>query len=187
METSNEIKITIPKPCHEDWNKMTPNEQGSFCGKCCKTVIDFTNKSPEEIKNTLLAEREKKVCGRFTTNQLTEQPKTSYNLNIPYYLLPKNISYRKAFAIALFFAFGTSLFSCKTTEDHLVGDIAIVENYNSDTTRISKIIKKDTIEVQDKPICEPVTGTIQIERMLGEPAIEEVIEEPKMGKVKIDK
>lgn len=185
MDNSNEIKITIPKPCHEDWNKMTPNEQGSFCGKCCKTVVDFTNKSPDEIKNTLLAESGKKVCGRFTTNQLDEQPKSTLNLNIPLYLLPKNISYRKAFAIALFFAFGTSLFSCRTTEDHLVGDIAIVENYN-DTTKISKQIKKDTLI--NNPICEPVVGTIQMN--IGEPTMvvdTTIIEEPKMGKIKIDK
>ena len=195
MDNSNEIKITIPKPCHEDWNKMTPNEQGSFCGKCCKTVIDFTNKSPEEIKNTLLAEIETKVCGRFTTNQLDEQPKHTFNLNIPLNLLPKNISYRKAFAIALFFAFGTSLFSCRTTEDHLVGDIAIVEN-NKDTTKITKQIKTDTLGSSIKPVCEPVNGNIQIERIQGEPAIDynikkaEVIDtskdEPKMGKIKID-
>ncbi len=160
METSNEIKITIPKPCHEDWNKMTPNEQGSFCGKCCKTVVDFTNKSPEEIKNTLLAEKEKKVCGRFTTNQLAEQPKASYNLNIPSYLLPKNISYRKAFAIALFFAFGTSLFSCRTTENHLVGDIAIVETNNIDTTKISTNIKKDSLEIRNIPISQPARARV---------------------------
>lgn len=186
MENSTEIKISIPKPCREDWNKMTPNEQGSFCGKCCKTVVDFTNKSPDEIKNTLLAESGKKVCGRFTTNQLDEQPKSSFNLNIPLYLIPKNISYRKAFAIALFFAFGTSLFSCRTTEDHLVGDIAIVENYH-DTTKISKQIKKDTLEVIDKPI-EPVVGTIQMN--MGEPTMvvdTTIKEEQKMGKVKIDK
>lgn len=195
MDNSTEIKITIPKPCHENWNKMTPNEKGSFCGKCCKTVVDFTNKSAEEIKNTLIAESGKKVCGRFMSNQLNEKPKSTFNLNIPLYLLPKNISYRKAFAIALFFAFGTSLFSCRTTENHIVGDIAIVET-NNDTTKISKQIKTDTEGSSIKRSCEPVNGNIQIERILGEPAIDynikkvEVIDtskdEPKMGKVKID-
>ena len=199
MENSNEIKISIPKPCHEDWNKMTPNEQGSFCGKCCKTVIDFSNKSPEEIKNTLFAENGKKVCGRFTNDQLDEKPKPLINLNIPLYLLPKNISYRKAFAIALFFAFGTSLFSCRTTENHLVGDIAFV-----DSTEITKQVGLDTtvsIEgdtLKTKSNCTPIQGDIQVERPMGEielmpidtikkaDPIDTLKIEPKMGKVKIE-
>ena len=196
MENQNEIKISIPKPCHEDWNKMTPNEKGSFCGKCCKTVVDFTNKSAEEIKNTLITESGKKVCGRFMSNQLDEKPKSTFNLNIPLYLLPKNISYRKAFAIALFFAFGTSLFSCRTTEDHIVGDIAIIETTNNDTTKIVKQIVIDTLEKGTERICEPVNGNIAIERTQGEVMIQDTIKnitdddvlinEPKMGKVKID-
>ncbi len=198
MENSNEIKISIPKPCHEDWNKMTPNEKGSFCGKCCKTVVDFTTKSPEEIKSTLLAESGKKVCGRFMTNQLDKKPTDSFNLNIPFYLLPKNVSYRKAFAIALFFAFGTSLFSCRTTEDHLVGDIAFV-----DSTQITKQLGVDTITFVEgdttknkttikKPLCTPLQGDVDIqyiERTQGEVMIlPDTIKkvEPKMGKVKIE-
>jgi len=206
MENSNEIKISIPKPCHEDWNKMTPNEKGSFCGKCCKTVVDFTNKSPEEIRTTLLAESGKKVCGRFMSDQLDEKPKSNINLNIPLYLLPKNISYRKAFAIALFFAFGTSLFSCRTTEDHLVGDIAFVDSTQitqqliGDTTK--NILEGDTTSTKTKigikkPVCTPLQGDVDIEIMKGEVMIQpdtiktEPIDtmkvEPKMGKVKMDK
>ncbi|CAN5393584.1 hypothetical protein BH10BAC1_BH10BAC1_20390 [soil metagenome] len=195
MENSNVIKISIPKPCHEDWNKMTPNDKGSFCGKCCKTVVDFSNKSPEEIKNTLLAENDKKICGRFTTNQLHEKPKQTINLDIPLYLLPQNISYRKAFAIALFFVFGTTLFSCRTTEDHLVGDIAFV-----DSTGITKQLSNDTTvyfegdtvktKSKVKPVCTPITGDIEIERPMGEVEImqPDTIEkaEPKIGKVKIE-
>ncbi len=157
MENSNEIRISIPKPCHEDWNKMTPNQQGSFCGKCCKTVVDFTNKSPEEIKNTLLENSDKKVCGRFNTIQLDEKPKSAFNINIPLYLLPKNISYRKAFAIALFFAFGTSLFSCRTTENHLVGDIEIERT-------LGEVMLKDTIKKEehiDTIKYEPKMGIIK--------------------------
>ena len=35
------MEISIQKPCHENWDSFTPNEQGAFCGKCVKTVIDF--------------------------------------------------------------------------------------------------------------------------------------------------
>ena len=208
-KNSNDIKISIPKPCHEDWNQMTPNEKGSFCDKCCKTVIDFTNKSAEEIKNTLLAENGKKVCGRFMSDQLDEKPKPVFNLNIPLYLLPKNISHRKSFAIALFFAFGTSLFSCRTTEDHIVGDIAIVET-NLDTTIVSKQNQIDTTKeiiilqgepkyknpneiitggVSAKPICKPIQGDVDLKKTAGEVIIETdtIKNEPKMGKIKVYK
>src|SRR5881397_1773271 len=63
------IQLSIPEPCHEDWNKMTPGEKGRFCESCQKTVIDFTNMSDRQI-----AEHFKKqdgpVCGRFMGDQL---------------------------------------------------------------------------------------------------------------------
>ncbi len=61
MNSENQLKISIPKPCHEDWNTMTPNEQGSFCGKCCKTVIDFSHQSNDEIQQFLLEASNKKI------------------------------------------------------------------------------------------------------------------------------
>ena len=30
---NSQIKISIPEPCHEDWNKMVLNEKGRFCEK----------------------------------------------------------------------------------------------------------------------------------------------------------
>lgn len=44
------FRIEIPKPCHEDWDAMTPNENGRFCGSCAKTVVDFTNMQTAEIQ-----------------------------------------------------------------------------------------------------------------------------------------
>ena len=61
--------IRIPKPCHEDWNAMTPNEQGRHCDSCCKTVVDFTTWSNEDILRYLTKHSAAKVCGRFTKAQ----------------------------------------------------------------------------------------------------------------------
>lgn len=69
MRTS--IKINIPKPCHEDWSKMTPQEKGRHCALCEKTVFDFTNKTDETIVKTFKTEG--KVCGRFKTSQLNRK------------------------------------------------------------------------------------------------------------------
>lgn len=68
----NNMNISINKPCHEDWSKMTPNEQGAFCGICTKNVVDFSKKSLEEIKKYFSKPAQGKLCGRFTEDQLME-------------------------------------------------------------------------------------------------------------------
>ncbi|AZA84241.1 hypothetical protein C1637_05190 [Chryseobacterium lactis] len=62
------MKITIPKPCHENWGNMTIDEQGKFCAVCSKTIYDFTNFSDEELVNSL--GQAENICGRFRNDQL---------------------------------------------------------------------------------------------------------------------
>ena len=62
------ITIDIPKPCHEDWNTMTPEEKGRHCAICKKTVYDFTSKTDEQIVQTF--SKNGNVCGRFKSTQL---------------------------------------------------------------------------------------------------------------------
>jgi len=63
------MKISIPQPCHENWNEMLPAENGRFCQSCQKCVIDFTRLSDDEILKILKMPNQ---CGRFSTNQLEE-------------------------------------------------------------------------------------------------------------------
>lgn len=65
------ITINIPKPCDEDWNKMTPKEQGRHCSACNKTVIDFTSKTDEQVIKAF--EKERNLCGRFKAQQLNRE------------------------------------------------------------------------------------------------------------------
>lgn len=65
MET---IKITIPKPCHENWETMSPADKGRFCSACQKTVLDFTNAPDRLILQTLQSQTN--ACGRFRPDQL---------------------------------------------------------------------------------------------------------------------
>ena len=65
-----DFKITIPKPCHENWDNMTANEQGKHCGVCDKTVVDFTKMEAVEIKHYFKSQ-ESKVCGRFNENHVS--------------------------------------------------------------------------------------------------------------------
>lgn len=70
MPRPKPIQISIPNPCTEDWNKMTPAEQGRFCSSCRKCVMDFTTFSDKQLYEYMLAHKEQKTCGRFLDTQL---------------------------------------------------------------------------------------------------------------------
>lgn len=62
------IQISIPEPCQEGWQNMTPVEKGRFCSSCQKTVLDYTNLSDNEIIK--LVSKNDNLCGRFNVTQL---------------------------------------------------------------------------------------------------------------------
>ena len=62
------IQISIPEPCKEGWQNMTPVEKGRFCASCQKTVLDFTHLSDNEIIN--LVAKNDTLCGRINVSQL---------------------------------------------------------------------------------------------------------------------
>ena len=62
------VQITIPTPCHEKWDEMTPTDKGRFCAACQKNVIDFTKASDREIVQ--LINVNKNLCGHFSPSQL---------------------------------------------------------------------------------------------------------------------
>ena len=68
------IQLSIPEPCHENWDNMTPTQQGRYCNACAKEVIDFSNMSDSEVLSYFL--RKKKadtVCGRAFPDQLERE------------------------------------------------------------------------------------------------------------------
>lgn len=102
------LLISIPTPCHEKWDKMTPNEQGAFCTVCSKTVIDFTSKSEEEVKKYFFQNRQKSTCGRFRNTQLSEAE------NLLPQLLAGSIPFWKKFLAILLILFGSFLSGCNS-------------------------------------------------------------------------
>lgn len=64
-----QTSLYIPAPCHEDWNKMIPTQQGKFCGSCNKQVVDFSLMSDNQVLN-FLSQQPGKLCGRFDAKQL---------------------------------------------------------------------------------------------------------------------
>ncbi len=62
--------FSIPQPCHEDWNSMTPASQGRHCAQCCKVVVDFSNWEPAAIEAYLFTQQATSVCGRMREDQV---------------------------------------------------------------------------------------------------------------------
>ncbi|WP_294312007.1 hypothetical protein [uncultured Chryseobacterium sp.] len=62
------MKLTIPAPCHENWETMSVDEKGRFCSVCSKTVRDFTVSPDEEIIDKVKSYPG--ICGRFKAGQL---------------------------------------------------------------------------------------------------------------------
>jgi hypothetical protein len=106
------LKITIPKPCSENWEAMTPNLQGRHCTACAKTVVDFTLMSDEEVKQFFLHQKEEKVCGRFKQEQLHR-----IIITLPSNILQITMPRWKQFLTACLLAFSSMLFSCDATID----------------------------------------------------------------------
>ncbi len=61
--------ISIPMPCHEQWQNMTAVSNGRHCNACSKTVVDFTAMSDTAIAQYL--QLHQNVCGRFRNEQLS--------------------------------------------------------------------------------------------------------------------
>jgi hypothetical protein len=67
------IQLSIPEPCHENWDAMTPETQGRFCQSCAKVVVDFTAMSDAELLAFFANKTGQSVCGRLAADQL-QQP-----------------------------------------------------------------------------------------------------------------
>ena len=151
------MEISIKKPCHENWDEMTPNEQGAFCGKCVKTVIDFSNKSLEEIKDFFSSKQDEKVCGRFEKTQLTS---LSFDA---FYNEFKGFNFTKRFAVILYFTFGMWLFNASTglaqTTIHEKGDVQVV-NPILGGVRVAPT-KQDTTKSPVKPPIRPHNTSVK--------------------------
>ena len=64
------LHLHVPVPCHENWNNMTPENQGRFCMSCQKTVVDFTAMADYELIQ-YFKNLKGNTCGRFTEDQLS--------------------------------------------------------------------------------------------------------------------
>ena len=172
------MEISIQKPCHENWDAMTPNEQGAFCNKCVKTVIDFSTKSIEEIKEFFSAKQDEKVCGRFEKSQLTSLSFDAFFNEF------KGFNFTKRFAVILYFTFGMWLFNASSgsaqTAIHEKGDVQVVNPILGGVRAMPS--KQDTVKPSTKPAIRPHNTSIKGKVKCVEPKPET---HQKMGEVMV--
>lgn len=84
MNIRTKPQVNVAQPCHENWNQMTPEAQGRFCGSCSKIVVDFTNMTDHEVI-AFFEQSKGKTCGRFTKDQLARPLEKELNKPIIFY------------------------------------------------------------------------------------------------------
>jgi hypothetical protein len=64
------LLLSIPQPCHEAWDAMTPTDKGKFCASCAKEVIDFSAMTDTQLMGYFAKLQTANVCGRVHGDQL---------------------------------------------------------------------------------------------------------------------
>lgn len=169
--------ISIPKPCHEDWNKMDPNNEGKFCNSCSKTVVDFTKMDKEEIHTYFKQKSGENTCGHFYASQLEEN-------DVQRPSVFKRVNYFATIVLGLFLPLSSckkqltgepSVIEDKKAETELTGDVV----YTGSDQKVPPVLKLNEIQKKEPKI-------ISIEKsesaVLGMPIVEP--ENPELDSIK---
>lgn len=142
METN--FKISVPKPCHEDWNAMTPDQTGRFCNSCSKSVVDFSSMKAAEIQKYFIQNQGQKICGRFKTEQLD-----SIIIQIPREFLFSQVQFHKMFMLALLVSMGTTLFSCQNSsgDKQKIDGVEVVDSVKETRTIGMPLPPKNSLKI----------------------------------------
>ena len=106
--------VNIPNPCPLKLNQLSPVEGGFYCGQCSKVVIDFREKSNDEILTVLESADQKRVCGIYNPEQVNRPNAPSFDI--------------LKFVASLVLVFGMSLFiSCgeDKTDREVMGEVCV--------------------------------------------------------------
>ncbi|MFC4230835.1 carboxypeptidase-like regulatory domain-containing protein [Parasediminibacterium paludis] len=149
---TNDLQIHIPTPCHENWNAMTPEAKGRFCGSCAKVVVDFSVMTDNEVLN-YLKKNSSNTCGHFTSDQL-DRPIIETQLQPN-----KTWRYWLAFITSLLVMLKQSNGQSQRNTNKLIGDTTIVTNDFKDIIVGKVAIKPNekkvvgrVVDEHDKPI-----------------------------------
>ena len=166
--------FSIPEPCNEKWNEMTPTDRGAFCRKCSKEVHDVSAMSNDEIIG-LMASSQQMPCMRMRNEQ-----EVSLNLAIRDRFLSKKRHMQRAMLFSLLVVFGFTLFSCNNSqqihERNLLQSAAEIIVEVSETVSFpiaeEKPMDEDTHAIQQQKATEaPDVPKHEEVLFLGQPAI----------------
>jgi len=186
--------VKIPEPCHESWDKMTPTQQGKFCLSCKKEVVDFSNKSTDEIINYFQSRgnTKERICGRFDIKHV-EQPKQ----NKKYY--HRYITWGIGVLVGVLQSCGWNMRRTTSEIDSTNTISEIVESQNNTSSLLGKVapsyrdtsskyvhpqimgnIIKPVKPTADSVEVEPLHNKIQGEVMMGDIEEVDIESEPKI-------
>ncbi len=133
------MKVNLPEPCHEDWNKMDSQEKGRFCGSCQKLVIDFSVMSDTEIINYFKEYKSQNTCGHFKKSQVDRKLKDQET--------PRRKLYLKELAAACF-----AFFIASTDVKAQTGDVSFSEEDLLKPRRRNSFEQEEQIAINGKII-----------------------------------
>ncbi|MEY5049464.1 MAG: hypothetical protein RLZZ175_2823 [Bacteroidota bacterium] len=145
-------KINIEKPCSENWNEMTANEQGRFCLKCNKTVQDFSTLTDKELIQ-ILKDSKGEICAKTSINQLNRDiisRDKSINVFRKYYKI-----------VAGVFLINIPQFVVAQTNKEKV-EVSPIDTKNTDSTQNTVFDKPRFIKgtISDSVNNEPIIGAL---------------------------
>ena len=151
------IQISIPHPCTQGWDEMTPNGAGRDCTHCQKNVIDFTTWSDAALYN-FFAKNNGDVCGRYLSTQ-QDRP-----INIPYQ--PHSRLYGMTVALGLTLMFTQTPFLLAQNRPPKVEQSTQVKRSN-DSTMGNGEIKGLILDEKKEPLISAVVQVYQNNVLVG--------------------
>jgi len=115
--------IRIDNPCPVAISRMTKSNTGYNCKSCKHEVIDFRDKSPDEIKFLL----DKGTCGIFYQEDILPSPKRSIKKKFIYYGL----------SLISFIGFNINVSQAQTPE-YKKGDVCPIEEKVDNSVKETK-------------------------------------------------
>lgn len=155
------FSLEIKTPCNENFDKMIPNSNGSFCNSCAKNVIDLSTKTNSEVARFIVENKDKSICARLKTSQLEEE----FEVNE----ISKSNNFKYAVAVAATVLLTSTVVSqekqpvktevgCAKPNPHIVGKIAYQETKTVSFVLSGKILEKAT----KKPLSNKKYPELQI-------------------------
>ena len=136
---TNSLMLSIPNPCSENWNNMTPQEKGRFCDTCQKCVVDFTALSDAAVLD-YFNKNNGKICGLFHKRQLDRV------------LIINDKRFQKRFNIAATLLFLSSLGFSNSVKNDTIMPLKVSSFYEHNS-----VLKKSISSLNEPSLDEMIT------------------------------